>query len=502
MRTVQVLPRVRVEGADVREPLRLSTLRVTQRLDAPAQCEVTWSAAAPHAQSIEQPDLVPGRALWVHIDDQATPVFSGEITAVEHVHDPSGGFSLRVRAYDALVRLQRRQTVRTHVEVTTADLARALTDDIGLQVSAGESGPVWPRVVPRFAHDLGLLRDYAARSGQHFIVEDQRLRLFTVRGERARPLLLTLGDELFEARLERNAVRPLGEVRVMGWDPHSGEPRRGSASDESPLAKVVQGGQSARRILLGAPLESDAEAEALATGELERTQAACAVLWGVAEGDVALRPGRWVALRGVATASEGPYLLSVVVHSVDARKGYTCELSTRPDPPDRLQPVPSVILGEVCDVDDPENRGRVQVVLGAYDDAVSAWMMVMQAGAGADKGLVTLPEVGDQVVVALPDGDPSRGIVLGGVYRLDGPPPDKDAARNPRAHRPYTLTTRGGQRIRFNDADGSIRMEIAQGSFLALTPEGVVLHAEGELLLEAQGQRLTLRADSIDLERR
>ena len=502
MRPVQVLPRVRVDGADVREPLRLSALRVTQRLDAPAQCEVTWSAAAPHTQSIEQPDLAPGRALQVHIDDQATPVFSGEITAVEHLHEPSGGFRLRVRAYDALVRLQRRQTMRTHVEVTTAELARVLTGEFGLQVSAQASGPVWPRVVPRFAHDLGLLRDYAARSGQHFIVEDHVLRLFTVRGERVRPLVLTLGDELFEARVERNAVRPLGEVRVVGWDPHTGEPRRGCASDDGFLADAAHGGQSAQRTLLGAPVESDAEAEALASAELDRAQAACGVLWGVAEGDTAMRPGKWVAVRGVATASEGPYLLRVVVHTVDARQGYTCELSTRPEPPDRLQSVPSVVLGEVCDIEDPENRGRVQVVLTAYGDAVSTWMMVMQAGAGAGKGLVTLPEVGDQVVVTLPDGDPSRGIVLGGVYRLDGPPREADAARKRGAHRPYTLTTRGGQRIRLNDADGSIRMEIAQGSFLALSREGVVLHAEGELVLEAQGERLTLRADSIDLERR
>lgn len=498
MRPVQILPKVSVDGVDIREPLRLSGLRVTQRLDAPAQCEATWSVPTVGARAMEQAGFAPGRSLRVHIEHQAAPVFSGEITAVEHVHEPSGGFSLRVRAYDALVRLQRRQTVRTHVEVTTAELARALTGEVGLRVSAEESGPVWPRVVPRFAHDLALLRDYAARSGLHFVVEEEVLRLFTARGERVLPLVLTLGEELFEARVERNAVRPVGAVQVLGWDPHTGEPRQGRASAGGRLPAAVLDELSAQRTLLGPLVESDGEAKALADAELDRSQAACGVLWGVAEGDGALRPGRWVQVRGVAADLEGPYLLSVVVHTVDADSGYVCELSTRPEPPDRSQLVPSLILGEVCDVDDPEDRGRVQVMLAAYGDAVSTWMLVMQLGAGADKGLVALPEVGDHVVVGLPDGDPSRGLVLGGVYRCGDLP---GAERRGDSHRPYTLTTRGGQRIRLNDVDGSIRLEIADGSFLALTREGVVVHAAGELVLEACGERLTLRADTIDLER-
>lgn len=501
MKPVQILPKIRVDGMDIHEPLRLSSLRVIQRLDAPAQCEATWSVPTVGARYMEQAGFAPGRPLCVHIENQSAPVFTGEIAAVEHVHEPSGGFSLQVRAYDALIRLQRRQTVRTHVEVTTAELARALTGEIGLQVSAEEGGPVWPRVVPRFAHDLALLRDYAARSGLHFIVEDGVLRLFTARGGCIRPLVLTLGEELFEARVERNAVRPARAVQVLGWDPHTGEPRQGSASHGPPSPGTALDDLSGQRTLLGPPVESDGEAEALAAAELDRSQATCAVLWGVAEGDVALRPGQWVRLRGVASGLEGPYLLSTVAHTVDARSGYACELSTRPEPPDRPRWVPSLVLGEVCDIDDPEDRGRVQVKLAAYGDAVSTWMMAMQLGAGTGKGLVALPEVGDQVVVGLPDGDPSRGIVLGGVYRRGGLPRDSEAGQQRDAHRPYTLTTRGGQRIQLDDADGSIRMEIAEGSFLALTPEGVVLHAAGELVLEAQGERLILRAGTIDLER-
>jgi uncharacterized protein involved in type VI secretion and phage assembly len=500
VKQLHALPGVRVEGVEPGEGLHLSRLRIVQRLDAPSQCEVSWSASNSRLPVLQQQAVEPGAALSVHIDGQPSVAFSGEVTGIEHLHEPSGAFTLRVRAYDALGRLQRRQTVRTHVEITTAELARTLADGAGLDTQASVDGPVWPRIVPRFVHDLALLREYAARSGLHFFVHDGVLRLFSPHAPEGDILELALGKDLFEARLERNAVRPVDTMRLLGWDPHTGEPRRAQSSGVR--AGAAGGRFSGERVLLGATAESDSEAESLLAAELERSQAAGAVLWGVAEGDVALKPGRRIRVEGVAAGMEGPYLLRTVEHILDADSGYVCELDTRPEKSDRPPAMPALISAEVCDVDDPEDRGRVQVSLDSFGDAQSTWMMVLQLGAGNDKGVVVLPEVGDRVLVALPDGDPSRGVVLGGLFHHDGPPPDPDAAHGTGEHRPFTLVTRGGQRIRLNDADGSIRLENAEGSFLSLTPDGLLLHAEGELVIEAPGRRLVLGADRIDMQRR
>jgi uncharacterized protein involved in type VI secretion and phage assembly len=128
-------------------------------------------------------------------------------------------------------------------------------------------------------------------------------------------------------------------------------------------------------------------------------------------------------------------------------------------------------------------------------------MLVMQLGAGAGKGVVSLPEVGDQVLVALPDGDSSHGIVLGGVYGPEGPPHDARGGEAQGQHFPYTIATRGGQRVQLSDKDDSIRLENASGSFLALTPDGVVLHAAGQLTVRAPGNHLQVIGDRIDFER-
>lgn len=498
MKQVNMLPGVRVEGVEIGEGLHLSQLRIVQQLDAPSQCEVSWNAPTLEPSFLAKIAAEPGASLSVQINTQTSPVFDGEISCVEYLHGPSGTLTLRLRAYDVLGRLQRRQGVRTHVEVTTAELARTLAAEVGVSTDASSKGPVWSRIVPRFAHDLALLREYAARSGLHFYVQDGTLQLFAPQSETAHILELALGENLFEAHVERNPVDAVSTVRLLGWDPHTGESRQVQAQGAaSPFARG-----SGERVLLGAPVESAGEAEALAAAELNRSQASAMVLWGVAEGDVALRPGRWVRVRGVAEGMEGPYLLRTVVHTLDIASGYVCEIDTRPELPDRPQSVPALVTAEVCDVDDPEGQGRVQVSLDSYGDALSTWMMVLQLGAGHDKGVMVLPETGDRVLVALPDGDPSRGVVLGGLFHCDGPPRDPEAVTGRGKHRPYTLSTRGGQRIRLNDADGSIRLQNAEGSFLSLTPEGLLLHAEGELVIEAPGNRLVLGADRIDMQRR
>lgn len=493
MKQIEALPRIRVDGIELPEVLRLSEVRVTQSLDAPAQCELTWRLGELAHDTLESITLAPGATLNLMVEGQPGTLFAGEITSVEHGHEPSGGFSLRVRAYDALVQLQRRQTLNTHVEVTTAELARTLAGEAGLSTTARVNGPLWPRVVPRFDHDLALLRDYCRRSGMHFTLREAEISLFPADHGEDVPTELTLGDSLFEARLERNHVQPVTSVRVHGWDPHTGDARQARAGSSS----------STERTLLGQTAESEAEADALAGAAQHRYQAMAQTFWGIADGNARLAPGCRVRLRGVA-GHGGPYRLTTVVHSIDPASGYICELNSRPEPPtpNATTPVPGLILGEVCGVDDPEGLGRVQVNLHSYNEAVSTWLLVLQSGAGADKGLVALPEVGDQVLVGLPDGDPSRGVVLGGVYTSGGPPRDPRSARDTSEHRPYTLTTRGGQRVELNDADGSIRVGNAAGSYLAITPDGITLHALGDLTVQAPGHRLTLGSHEIDMEQR
>jgi phage baseplate assembly protein V len=83
----------------------------------------------------------------------------------------------------------------------------------------------------------------------------------------------------------------------------------------------------------------------------------------------------------------------------------------------------SVQVGTVAAVESP----RVRVKLG---DLTTAPLDVLQRRAGPD---VTwwMPEVGEQVAVICPDGDPAMGIVIGGLYSGAYPAP----SNSPDVHR-------------------------------------------------------------------
>jgi phage baseplate assembly protein gpV len=149
-------------------------------------------------------------------------------------------------------------------------------------------------------------------------------------------------------------------------------------------------------------------------------------------------------------------------------------------------------------VNDPDGLGRVQVSLPTYAEVEPEWMQVVSAGGGKDKGLLALPDVGDQVLVLLPQEDPSLGVVLGGLYGSDGLPGDVVEADRVSG---YLLRTRNGQRLLLDDPRRTVRVENSEGSFIEITPDRVVVHAAADLVIEAPGRSVRIRGQTIDFER-
>lgn len=62
---------------------------------------------------------------------------------------------------------------------------------------------------------------------------------------------------------------------------------------------------------------------------------------------------------------------------------------------------------------------------GAADETSSCWVPVAQPWAGAGMGAISLPRVGQEVVVDFLGADPDRPVVLGSVFTTTTPPPYK-----------------------------------------------------------------------------
>jgi phage protein D/phage baseplate assembly protein gpV len=505
MNSIVALPELEIAVRGVALPAEalsaLHEVRVRQQLSNPAQCELGFAGPADLQGVLAAAG--PGAALRVNVREHAVPLFEGEVTAVELVYGPAHERQVRIRGYDVLHRLRKRQSVHAYTEVTLRDLAQEMAADIGLGVEGSDPGPLWHQVVQHQQSDLELLADLAGRCGLYFALRERVLHLFSLEGI-GDPVPLALGGSLLEARVEMNGEVASSRVEATGWNPLRVEAYEDRASASRVGRRILahvsaeQVGGTGSRTLVDRTVQDARHTEALAQAELDRRVAYEVTLWGVAGGNPRLRPGARIEVAGLDDLVAGRYVLTSVTHTIDARHGFISELSTVPPLPRDVAAGMIAALGRVTRVDDPERLGRVRVALLAYKEVESEWMHVLSAAAGPGKGLVALPDVGDRVLVLFAGGQPDMGIVLGGLYGMQGPP---DSGVEGNAVRRYTLVTPGGQRVQLDDQHSAVRLEDRTGSYVELSPEAFRLHAAVDLELEAPGRSVVIRGQAIDFQR-
>ncbi|MFI6131650.1 phage baseplate assembly protein V [Micromonospora sp. NPDC051141] len=490
---------VRVDGRPLADPTRLRGIRVAARLDRPTQCELAL-ATAPGPAALDPP-VRPGAALDVRLDGHPDALFTGEVTAVEVEYAGDGAALLRIRAYDPLHRLRKRQELRVFESVTAAELAAELCAGLGLAVVAEVDGPRLDRLLQHRHTDLELLCEVAGRAGLHLGVDGDRLRLLTLDGH-GEPVPLTLGGTVHTLRITENLDRAGAECAALGWHPQRAEPL-GQRADEARSGRRIplrpepgDVGADGVRTAVDQPGRSDDELAALAQAGLDARVAALVTVEGTAGGDPALRPGRRIALAGVPDPVAGVYVLTEVVHTVDA-DGHLTRFSTAPPepPPVTAPPAATVTLGTVTAVDDPDGLGRARVTLPAYGDLDAGWLAVLCPGAGRGKGIVALPDPEDTVLVALPGGEPTSGVVLGSLFGAVEP---YDAGIVSGRSRRWSIRTGTGQSIVIDDDGRTLRLATDAGSFVELRPELTTVHAAGDLVLSAPGRAMVVRAKTVD----
>jgi phage baseplate assembly protein V len=489
---------VRIAGEELaaEAAARLGALRIRHALSLPAQCELAFQGAD-DALADRGADFM-GSALSVRGEQGA--VFEGEITAVELEHTPDGGRELRLRGYDLLHRLRKKQSVEFRENLDAGELCRELAGDLGLDAEVAEGGPRWPRLAQWYQTDFDLLAGAATRAGLYFAAWEGKLRLFTLEGV-GRPVTLTLGEDLLEASFEVNAERAWSEVAATGWDPGSGErfeesagAARSGRSVQPPAGTSEMGGE-ARRSLLNAQVPAAGHVSAGAQAELDRAVANALIVRGVAAGRADLWPGSKVTLEGTHRAFSGTYVVAEVVHTLDAERGFISEFSSEVTAAAHALPMTVVAPGVVSRVDDPDKQGRVSVKLPGYRSIETGWMRVMLPAAGADKGFIALPDEGDEVLVLLPNGDPAVGIVLGGLFGKEGVPDTGIAGR--RVKRQCWRSPRGHY-LEVDDENDRITIVTANGSMLRMGKNKFTLNAATDLDIAAPGKKIKITASAVD----
>lgn len=143
---------------------------------------------------------------------------------------------------------------------------------------------------------------------------------------------------------------------------------------------------------------------------------------------------------------------------------------------------------------DPESLGRIEVKFpwlgtnGGQD--VRAWATLCTPYADDDEGILVLPAVDTQVMVAFEAGDLRRGYILGACWNGSEKLPDSPAEPNNKR----LWKTRSGSILEFDDTEGAARITLSMKSGHKLllddaAQEVKLTHANGCVItMNAAGQ--------------
>jgi len=350
------------------------------------------------------------------------------------------------------------------------------------------------------------------------------------------PLVLEVHRNLIELRAGVTAAEQVPEVEVRGWDFERKQavsataPAKATGTEVKGVDPVAlaQKFDSPPFLVADAPRRTQPEARATADALAGQLGGACVELDGVARGNPKLRAGAGVTLTNVSEPFAGKYTLTSTRHLFAEHTGYTTEFTVSGRQERSLYGLAtgggsagtsstSLVPAVVSDNKDPAKLGRVKLTFPwLAKDFTSNWARVVQAGGGRQRGMLIVPEVGDEVLAGFEHGDFEAPYVLGGLHNGKDPVPKFSA--NPVDDTSGEVAVRGfvsrkGHKLEFVEAEGitlasgdgkllikmdqrNSTIEITSGKDVKVKASNGVSIDAGSGPLELKGQRVSVKAAS------
>jgi phage protein D/phage baseplate assembly protein gpV len=476
------------------------------------------------------------------------PLMRGEITAVGLDIDRTGTFT-EVRGYDLAHRLFRGRRVAAYPNMTIGDVVRKVAERAGLQVGTvdhvqGVGGRPNTQFSQDNVSDWEFLSRLAGAVGAQLAVVEGKLdfRLpvqpsgapATTAKATTDPLVLEAHRTLISLRASITAAEQVPGVDVRGWDFENKQEVTANATPSTAgtevpgLDPVALAGKFGSPPFLAAesPHRSAAEARAVANALATQLGGACVELEGSARGNPRLRAGTAVTLANVGDAFTGKYMLTSTRHQFNDQVGYTTEFTVSGRQERSIYGLTSEAAGGataagatglvpaiVSDVKDPAKLGRVKLTFPwLAKDFTSGWARVLQAGAGKDRGMLVLPEVGDEVLVGFEQGTFDAPYVLGGLHngkdtapKLSAEPVDGSSGEI--AVRGFVSRT--GHKIEFVENDGiviasgdgklTVKLDKRNQLIELTSAKGINLKADNGIKIDSGSGPLELKGQKVSL---
>lgn len=481
----------------------------------------------------------------VEVTVRGEQIFDGIVTGVSL--DQSGGElpQLTVVVDDPVVKLSQGTTLRNHANSTATDAIRKVTSEAGLVLDM-DSTPGVQKYLLEAGTGLAFLNRLAERSGLVWWYDERKLHVKKSSTSTA-TVTATLGDDLIEFSVRASGLRPV-EVGVTGWDPDKGTAVTGkytpSAASGSQFVADYLGAKpqklvKAKRNTADWSPQTQSEADAIAQSLYDESASGAVVARGTMFINTKVKPATTMTVKNAGPAS-GNYRVTEVQHIYNAR-GFTTRFvagSNRPsglvdtlgrDEPDVSFNLSGLIPAIVTNNKNSEAPGTVKVkfVHAPMTDGKeleSAWARIVTLGGGANRGMVFMPEVNDEVLVGFENSDPRRPVVLGGLFsQKSGMPAAKTLVAGDGKVELRQITSRTGHVVEISDADsdakshvllklaggqqsiriGKDRMDLKMpsGKPFAITVGSASIEISGEGDITIKGKKISLQAtDAVTVD--
>ncbi|PST81592.1 type IV secretion protein Rhs [Pedobacter yulinensis] len=208
--------------------------------------------------------------------------------------------------------------------------------------------------------------------------------------------------------------------------------------------------------------------------------------------DVAMSVRRELSFQ---TEDLGKFLVTSIHHHIDGTGKYSNSFQAVVASTERLlvkdkkRPRPDMQLANVVDNNDPQGQGRVKVQFkwATQNNEPTEWLRVMAPDAGSsdkvgtNRGMVSVPETGDQVVVAFEEGNIARPIVMGSVFH------GKSGGGGGSGNNNKSLTSKSGNTVKLDDGAG-VTVQDKDGNVISLDGAGNALFETSQTIVIKCGE--------------
>lgn len=470
---------------------------------------------------------------------QPIMMMQGEVTALEPNFTAGGTAELIVRGYDRSHRLYRHKRSEAYLNVRDSDLAQKFAQAAGLQAKVEATKIIYEHLYQHNQSDLVFLQERAARIGYECFVLEKTLYFRQTDPKQEPALTLTWGENNLAVRPRMTLSEQVDEVLVQGWDSDLqraivGRANQGTLYPEIGESKNgttwAKGFGRGNLVITDEVVQSQAEADELAKARMAELSGAFIEVEGTVFRRPDVKAGQVVLLDKLGNRFSGKYLITNATHVYTSKGGLETTFTVRglrtgliSEQLGRGVPTAAgtgVVTAVVTNNQDPRQLGRVKVKFPwLTETAESGWTRL----AGADRAAVSIPAVGDEVLVAFEHGDFNRPYVIGMMWNakhnlpLPFPKPQEDRSQirtwQSRAGHQLTmsdkldqpgiaLTSKNGHKVNINDQQNKMEITTSSGVSITLddTSKQITIQSTGSIQLTTTGNMELKAGQTVSIQ--